>query len=64
VASDQAKQLRQQGIAAAKAGDKETARKLLLQSVKLDPKSEPAWTWLLNVVSDPKVQAAGTQSQQ
>jgi tetratricopeptide (TPR) repeat protein len=54
MASEQAKVLRQQGISAAKNGDKAQARELLLQSVRLDPSNEAAWTWLLNVVSEPR----------
>jgi tetratricopeptide (TPR) repeat protein len=52
VASDQAKELRQRGIAAAKAGDKEQARQLLQQSIRLEPTSEPAWLWLASVARD------------
>ncbi len=52
MASEQAKDLRQRGIAAAKAGDKEQARKLLQQSIRLEPKSEPAWLWLASVARD------------
>jgi len=52
VASDQARQLRQQGIAAAKAGQKDQARRLLQQSLRLDPNSEAGWTWLASVTAD------------
>lgn len=52
MASEQAKDLRQRGIAAAKAGDKEQARRLLQQSIRLEPKSEPAWLWLASVARD------------
>lgn len=52
MSTDRAKQLRQQGIAAAKAGDKEQARQLLQQSIRLEPNSEPAWLWLASVARD------------
>src|SRR5215813_6161482 len=52
VASEQAKELRRQGIAAAKAGQKDQARQLLQQSLRLDPKSEVGWLWLASVAND------------
>lgn len=52
MASEQARDLRQRGIAAAKAGDKEQARQLLQQSVRLEPGSESAWLWLASVARD------------
>jgi tetratricopeptide (TPR) repeat protein len=52
VSSDQAKQLRQQGIAAAKAGQNEQARQLLQQSIRLEPRNEAAWLWLASVARD------------
>ncbi|MCI0396280.1 MAG: hypothetical protein L0332_02215 [Chloroflexi bacterium] len=39
-----------QGIAAAKNGDKSTARELLLQVVEADENNEQAWLWLSGVV--------------
>ena len=39
-----------QGIAAAKAGDKSAARRLLTWAVRLDPDSEIAWIWLSSVL--------------
>ncbi|MEJ2209428.1 MAG: bacterial transcriptional activator domain-containing protein [Anaerolineae bacterium] len=42
--------LLQQGIAAAKAGRKEEARRLLTQVVDLDERNEKAWLWLSGVV--------------
>ncbi len=39
-----------QGIAAAKAGDKSTARRMLTQAVRHDPDSEAAWIWLSSVL--------------
>ena len=38
-----------QGAAAAKAGDIDTARRLLVQAVKQSPDDEKAWGWLYNV---------------
>jgi hypothetical protein len=46
----QAKQWLSQGIAAARAGDAERARELLLQAVDADEYSEQAWLWLSSVV--------------
>jgi hypothetical protein len=45
-----------EGQAAAKRGDKETARRLLTQLVEQDPQNEQAWMWLSGVVSDPEEQ--------
>jgi hypothetical protein len=39
-----------QGIAAAKAGDRATARRLLSQAVQQNPESEAAWLWLSGVL--------------
>jgi tetratricopeptide (TPR) repeat protein len=52
VASDQARELRKQGIAAAKAGQKDEARGLLIQSLRLDPNNEAGWVWLASVARD------------
>jgi tetratricopeptide (TPR) repeat protein len=52
VSSEQAKELRRQGIAAAKAGQKDEARQFLQQSLRLDPGSEAAWLWLTSVARD------------
>jgi tetratricopeptide (TPR) repeat protein len=52
VSSEQAKLLRQQGIAAAKAGQRDQARDLLRQSLRLEPQNEAAWTWLVTVAKD------------
>jgi tetratricopeptide (TPR) repeat protein len=52
VASDQARELRTKGIAAAKAGNKDEARQLLQQSVRLEPRNEAAWLWLASVARD------------
>ena len=50
--SDQAQQLRQQGIAAAKAGQKDQARALFQQALKLEPNSEVAWLWMASLAMD------------
>src|SRR5437016_3329546 len=52
MANEQAKQLLQQGIAAAKAGQPAEARQLLQQAVRSDPSSEAAWLWLSSVAKD------------
>jgi tetratricopeptide (TPR) repeat protein len=46
--------LLQQGITAARAGQKEQARDLLLQVIALDDQVEAAWLWLSGVVDDPE----------
>lgn len=43
-----------QGIAAAQAGDKSTARRLLTRAVRQDPDSEAAWLWLGGVLETPQ----------
>jgi tetratricopeptide (TPR) repeat protein len=52
VSSDQAKELRRHGIAAAKAGQQDQARQLLQQSLKLEPRNEVAWVWMINLALD------------
>lgn len=52
MSSEQAKELRRQGIAAAKAGQKDQARQLLQQSLRIDPNSEAGWLWLTSVARD------------
>jgi Tetratricopeptide repeat len=46
-----------QGIAAAKAGDKSTARELLTRALRRDPGSETAWLWLGAVLDTPQGRA-------
>ena len=41
-----------EGIAAAKAGDRKSARELLTRAVKLDDRNASAWLWLSGVVED------------
>lgn len=52
MSSEQARRLQQQGIQAAKAGDKAGARKLLQQSLKLDPQNDTTWLYLASVAKD------------
>ena len=47
----------EQGIAAARAGDKGTARRLLTRAVRRAPDSEPAWLWLSSVLDTPQGRA-------
>jgi tetratricopeptide (TPR) repeat protein len=46
--------LLQQGIAAARAGQREEARALLMQVVEGDERNEQAWLWLAGVVDAPE----------
>jgi tetratricopeptide (TPR) repeat protein len=48
--SDATYELLQQGIAAAKAGQDEQARKALLKVLEVDERNEQAWLWLSGVV--------------
>ena len=52
MASDQAKELRKQGIAAAKAGQVDQARQLLQQSLRIEPQNEASWLWLVSLAKD------------
>ncbi len=52
MASDGARDLRQRGIAAAKAGQRDEARALLQQSIRIEPNNEAAWLWLASVARD------------
>ena len=47
-------QLREQGIAAAKAGRKDEARKLLSQAAELNPRDAQAWLFLASVTDNRK----------
>ncbi len=51
----------QQGIAAAKAGDRNTARRLLEEVVDSDPDNELAWIWLASAVTNLKERRACLQ---
>ena len=52
MASDQAKELRKQGIAAAKAGQVDQARQLLQQSLRIEQQNEASWLWLVSLAKD------------
>ncbi|MFN8449327.1 MAG: tetratricopeptide repeat protein [Anaerolineae bacterium] len=49
---DDARDLRQRGIQLAKAGQRDEARQLLQQSIRIDPDNEAAWLWLASVARD------------
>lgn len=49
---DEIHRLVQQGIAAAQAGDKDRARRILLEVTEYDEYNEQAWLWLSGVVED------------
>lgn len=48
------RQLLREGITAARAGQKERARNLLLQVIEQNERSEPAWLWLSGIIDDPE----------
>src|SRR4051794_20439498 len=49
--------LLQEGIGAAKAGDKETARQKIQRATELEPNNEAAWLWLASLYTEPNVSA-------
>ncbi len=49
MSSEQARQYQEQGIQAAKAGNKDQARKLLQQAARIDPNDDTTWLWLASV---------------
>ena len=51
--NSEANDLLQQGMAAARRGDRAQASSLLQQVLELDERSEQAWLWLSGVVDDP-----------
>ncbi|MFQ3535926.1 MAG: tetratricopeptide repeat protein [Aggregatilineales bacterium] len=51
MAKEQAQQLLQQGIAAAKAGQRDEARRLLQEAIRRDVANETAWLWLSGVAN-------------
>lgn len=42
-----------EGIAAARAGDRDSARRLLRQAIQLDPRDLQAWLWLAGTLDEP-----------
>jgi tetratricopeptide (TPR) repeat protein len=54
VGSERALELQEQGIQAAKAGNKDEARRLLQQSLRINGRSETAWLWLASVSRTPR----------
>ncbi|MFW5692163.1 MAG: tetratricopeptide repeat protein [Chloroflexota bacterium] len=52
MSSEKARELEQRGINAARAGQKDQARKLLQHALRLDPTSDTAWLWLASVARD------------
>jgi serine/threonine protein kinase/Mg-chelatase subunit ChlD len=42
----------EQGIAAARTGNKEGAKELLYRAVEMDPMNEPAWLWLASLYTE------------
>lgn len=51
MASEQARDLRTRGIAAAQAGRKDEARELLRAAIRMEPTHEAAWLWLASVAN-------------
>lgn len=58
MSSEQARELRQRGIAAAKAGQNDQARQLLQQALRLEPRNEASWIWLASIARDRKERLA------
>lgn len=52
MSSERAKELRQRGIAAVKAGQNELARQFLQQAIRLEPGNEAGWIWLASIARD------------
>lgn len=52
MAQDQVKQFLMQGINAARAGQKDQARQLFQNAIRLDPQNETAWLWMSSVARD------------
>lgn len=57
MAQDRIQQLLQQGIEAAKAGQKPQAFQILQQLVRIDPRNETAWLWLSSVARNDQERA-------
>lgn len=52
MSQEQAKQYILQGINAAKANQKDQARQLFQNAIRLDPQNESAWAWMSTVAKD------------
>lgn len=52
MSDEQAKQFLLQGINAARSGQKDEARKLIQNALRLDPQNETAWIWMSSVAKD------------
>lgn len=50
MSDDKARELEERGIQAAKIGNKDEARKLLQNALRLNPNSENGWLWLASVL--------------
>jgi len=55
-------ELLQQGIALAKAGQREEARTILMQVVEQDERNESAWLWLSGVVDSDDEKAVALEN--
>ncbi len=54
MSDEKARELEERGIQAAKAGNKDEARKLLQNALRLNPNSENGWLWLASVLKEKK----------
>lgn len=54
MSDEKARELEERGIQAAKAGNKDEARKLLQNALRLNPHSENGWLWLASVLKEKK----------
>ncbi|HLA42342.1 MAG TPA: hypothetical protein VJZ27_02840, partial [Aggregatilineales bacterium] len=52
MSQDQVRQFLMQGIEAAKAGQRDQARGLFQNAIRLDPQNETAWLWMSSVARD------------
>jgi tetratricopeptide (TPR) repeat protein len=52
VSNQEARELQDRAIQAARAGNKDEARKLLSQSLRLEPSNDAGWVWMASVARD------------
>ncbi len=52
MSSERARELRQEGIKAAKAGNKDEARRFLQEAIRLEADNEAAWLWMASLARD------------